>query len=139
MIFVDTSFFIALLDPQDTNHPRAVEAFQAFQGKRLSDLLLTTNNVVLETITVARYEVGHALAVKAGQLLYDGKLARLHRSTAEEEAAGFAYLQKHADKEYSAVDCLSFAVMEKLGIHEALAFDSDFGHRFVMRPGPKTG
>jgi len=60
MIFVDTSFFIALLDPQDTNHP-------------------------------------------------------------------------------CAVDCLSFAVMEKLGIYEALAFDSDFGHRFVMRPGPKTG
>ena len=139
MIFVDTSFFIALLDPQDTNHARAVEALQAFQGKRLSDLLLTTNNVVLEAITVARYEVGHALAVKAGQLLYGEKLARLHRTTAEEEAAGFAYLQKHADKEYSAVDCLSFAVMEGLGIHEALAFDSDFGHRFVMRPGPKTG
>ena len=27
-------------------------------------------------------------------------------------------------------------VMEKLGIREALAFDSDFGHRFVIRPGP---
>jgi predicted nucleic acid-binding protein len=64
MIFVDTRFFIALLDPQDRNHPRAVEALRVFQGKRLSDLLLTTNNVVLETITVARYEVGHALAVK---------------------------------------------------------------------------
>jgi predicted nucleic acid-binding protein len=138
MIFVDTSFFIALLDPQDRNHPRAVEAFRVFQGKRLSDLLVTTTNVVLETITVARYEVGHALAVKVGQLLYDEKLGRLHRTTAEEEAAGFAYLQRHADKEYSAVDCLSFAVMEKLGIHEALAFDSDFGHRFVMRPGPTT-
>lgn len=139
MIFVDTSFFIALLDPRDTNHPRAVEALQEFQGRRLSDLLLTTNNVVLETITVARYEVGHALAVKAGQLLYGGRLARLHRTNAEEEAAGFLYLQRHVDKEYSAVDCLSFAVMEKHGIQEALAFDSDFGHRFVMRPGPKPG
>jgi predicted nucleic acid-binding protein len=138
MIFVDTSFFIALLDPHDANHPRAVEAFHAFQGSRLSDLLLTTNNVVLETITVARYEVGHALAVRAGQLLYDGRLARLHRTTAEEEAAYFAYLEKHADKEYSAVDCLRFALMEKLGIHEALAFDSDFGHRFVMRPAPQA-
>ncbi len=136
MIFVDTSFFIALLDPQDENHSRAVGAFEAFQGTRLSDRLLTTNNVVLETITVARYEAGHALAVKAGQMLYGGKLARVHRTTAEEEAAGFAYLQKCEDKEYSAVDCLSFAVMEKLGIQEALAFDSDFGHRFVMRPGP---
>jgi predicted nucleic acid-binding protein len=86
MIFVDTSFFIALLDPRDANHPRAVEEFHAFQGRRLSDLLLTTNNVVLETITVARYEAGHALAVKAGELLYGEKLARLHRTSVEEEA-----------------------------------------------------
>jgi hypothetical protein len=26
--------------------------------------------------------------------------------------------------------------MEELGIREALAFDSDSSHRFVMRPGP---
>ena len=54
MIFVDTSFFVALLDPRDKNHTRAVEAFETLQ----------------------------------------------------------------------------------LGIREALAFDSDFGHHFVMRPGP---
>jgi len=34
---------------------------------------------------------------------------------------------------------LSFVVMEKLGIREALAFDSDFGHRLVIRPGPRSG
>ena len=136
MIFVDTSFFVALLDPRDRNHTRAVEALEALQGRRLKDLLLTTNNVVLETITVARYEAGHRLAVRAGEMLYGESLARLHRTTAEDEAAAFAYLKKHEDKEYSAVDCLSFVVMETLGIHEAFAFDSDFGHRFVMRPGP---
>ncbi len=136
MIFIDTSFFVALLDPRDGNHTRAVEAFEEFETRRLKDLLLTTNNVVLETITVARYEAGHALAVRAGEMLYGEKLARLHRTTAEDEAAAFAYLKKYEDKDYSAVDCLSFVVMEKLGIGEALAFDSDFGHRFVMRPGP---
>jgi predicted nucleic acid-binding protein len=40
MIFVDTSFFIELLDPQDEHHSRAVEALEGFQGKRLKDLLL---------------------------------------------------------------------------------------------------
>ena len=135
MIFVDTSFFVALLDPRDKNHARAVEAFEEFQGRRLSDQLLTTNNVVLETITVARYEAGHALAVRAGEMLYGEKLARLHRTTAEEEAAAFAYLRKYEHKEYSIVDCLSFVVMEMLGIREALAFDTDFGHHFVMKPG----
>lgn len=136
MIFVDTSFFVALLDPRDTNHARAVKALEKFEGQRLSTVLLTTNNVVLETITVARYEAGHALAVKVGEMLYADKLARLHRTTAEEEAAALAYLKRYEDKEYSSVDCLSFVVMEKLGIDEALTFDSDFGHRFVMRPGP---
>ena len=29
--------------------------------------------------------------------------------------------------------------MEKLGIREALAVDSDFTHRFIARPGPKRG
>ena len=53
--------------------------------------------------------------MKAGEMLYGEKLARIHRTTAEEEAAAFAYLTKHDDKEYSAVDCLSFVVMEKLG------------------------
>jgi predicted nucleic acid-binding protein len=111
MIFVDTSFFVALLDPRDRNHTRAVEALEA----------------------------GHRLAVMAGEMLYSESLARLHRTTAEDEAAAFGYLKKHEDKEYSAVDCLSFVVMERLGIHEALAFDGDFGHRFVMRPGPVSG
>jgi predicted nucleic acid-binding protein len=72
----------------------------------------------------------------AGGMLYAEKLARLHRTSAEEEAAAFAYLKSYEDKEYSAVDCVSFVVMEKLGIREALTFDGDFGHRFVMRPGP---
>lgn len=37
MIFVDTSFFVALLDPRDKNHARAKAAFEEFAGRRLSD------------------------------------------------------------------------------------------------------
>lgn len=44
--------------------------------------------------------------------------------------------ERYADKEYSFVDCLSFVIMEKLGIREALAVDEDFTHRFVAIPGP---
>ena len=77
MIFVDTSFFVALLDPRDKNHARARAAFEEFAGRRLSDQLLTTNNVVLETIRVARYEAGRRLAVRTGEMLCAEKLARL--------------------------------------------------------------
>ena len=37
MIYVDTNFFVALLDPRDKNHARAVEALEIFQGRRLKD------------------------------------------------------------------------------------------------------
>lgn len=137
MIFVDTSFFAALLLPKDINHRRAAQAVEDLGQVRLSDVLLTTNNVVLETITVARYEGNHKTAVRAAELLYGGAMARLYRTTAEDEAEAVAYLRRHRDQEYSAVDCLSFVVMLKQGINEALSFDSDFAHRFVVRPGPR--
>ena len=37
------------------------------------------------------------------------------------------------DQEFSIVDRTSWAVMERLGIHEAIAFDIDF---FIYRFGP---
>jgi predicted nucleic acid-binding protein len=33
--------------------------------------------------------------------------------------------------------CLSFVVMEKLAISEALTLDAHFTHRFAARPGPR--
>jgi predicted nucleic acid-binding protein len=77
VIFVDTSFFAALLLPKDTNHRRAVRAVEELGEARLSDILLTTNSVILETITVARYEGNHKTAVRAAELLYGGTMARL--------------------------------------------------------------
>jgi predicted nucleic acid-binding protein len=137
VIFVDTSFFAALLLPRDANHRRAVEAVEDLGQVPLAEVLLTTNNVILETFTVARYEGSHRAAVRAAELLYGGAMAQIHRTTAEDEAEAVAYLRRHVDKEYSAVDCLSFVVMLKHGITEAFSFDKDFSHRFVMRPGPQ--
>jgi predicted nucleic acid-binding protein len=136
VIFVDTGFFFALLSEDDPAHARALEVFETFEGRRLPDLFLTTNHVVFETITLARVRAGHALAVEAGEMLYSEKMARIYQASPEEERLAFAYLRKYQDKLYSAVDCLSFVVMEKLAITEALAVDSDFSHRFVARPGP---
>ncbi|MEW6363590.1 MAG: hypothetical protein AB1714_03005 [Acidobacteriota bacterium] len=49
----------------------------------------------------------------------------------------FEYFRHHKDQVHSFVDCLSFVVMGRLGIREALAVDRDFTHRFIARPGPK--
>jgi predicted nucleic acid-binding protein len=136
VIFVDTGFFFALLSEKDPDHARTLEVFNALQGRNLPELLVTTNHVVFETITLAQARAGHELAVKAGDILYSEKLARIHQASLEEEMRAFEYLRQHRDKHYSAVDCLSFVVMDSHGIREALAIDEHFTHRFIARPGP---
>jgi predicted nucleic acid-binding protein len=135
VIFLDTSFLFALVSSKDEHHGRVVEVFSSFEGRRLSEVLLTTNHVVAETVTLTR-TLGHERAVRLGERLYAERLARIHWTTPEEEREAFAYFKKHRDKDYSIVDCLSFVVMEREGIREALAVDSDFTHRFTARPGP---
>jgi uncharacterized protein len=136
VIFVDTGFFFALASEKDPDHARVLDVWQGFRGRRLPELLATSNHVVMECITLTRVRIGHQAAVVMGERLYSEKMARIHRATVEDERAAFEYLKKHRDKDYSAVDCLSFVLMDKLGISEALAVDDDFTHRFVARPGP---
>jgi uncharacterized protein len=135
VIFVDTGFLFALVSTKDEHHTRAVEVLGTFKGIRLPDELLTTNHVIAETLTLTR-KLGHDKAVKLGERLYGEKLARIHWATPDEEREAFEYFTRHRDQLYSFTDCLSFVVMEKLGIREALAVDSDFTHRFIARPGP---
>ena len=61
---------------------------------------------------------------------------QFHHSTTDDERAALVYLGRHQDKAYSFVDCVSFVVMDRLGIQEAFTVDGDFTHRFVALPGP---
>lgn len=135
--FVDSGFFFALAHEDDADHERVREVFDAFDPKRLPEMCLTTNHVILETINLTKRNVGHDAAVDMGRRLYGETLARIHWTTPEEEKKAFEYLARHADQRYSPVDCISFVVMEANGIREALVFDRHFTHRFVARPGPR--
>ena len=142
MIFIDTGFLFALFVEGDIHHERVHEVFKSFRGRRLDRVLVTTNHVVGETVTLLRKRghpdpaIRHGLAVRVGEQLLAGTLGRVHRATEEEEAAALAFLKRHFDQDCSFADCLSFVVMEKLAIREALAVDRDFTHRFLARPGP---
>ncbi len=129
---------MALASARDPSHERAGQVFRRFEGVSLPQQLLTTNHVVFESITLARGNISHAAGVGIGEWLYGEKLARIHWATLEEELAAFAYYRKYQDKDYSAVDCLSFVVMERHGIEVAWTLDSDFNHRFTAVPGPQS-
>jgi uncharacterized protein len=142
VILLDTSFLFALFAEDDANHARVREVVGPYRGRDLYDIVLVTNHVIAETITLLRSgvhrdaDVSHRVAVTVGRQLFAGVFGRLHQVSAEEEREAFEYLVKHKDKHYSFVDCVSFVVMEKLGIREAFAVDSDFTHHFIALPGP---
>ena len=51
---------------------------------------------------------------------------QIERVRQEDEHAAIALVRDHDDKTYSLCDAMNFVVMERLGIHEAIAFDGDF-------------
>jgi predicted nucleic acid-binding protein len=78
VILVDTSFFFSLFNRSDPDHSKVRAALQEFRGQRPRDLLLTTNHIVFETVTLARSRVDHAVAVRVSQALLGETIARVH-------------------------------------------------------------
>jgi predicted nucleic acid-binding protein len=143
VIFLDTGFLLTLTSERDENHGRVLQVLNSYRGGSLWDQAITTNHVVAEAITAVRFKAephnlpkGHALAVAIGRGLYDGAFGRIYEVSTDEERSAFEYFARHQDKAYSFVDSISFVVMDKLGIGEALSVAGDFTHRFVARPGP---
>jgi predicted nucleic acid-binding protein len=122
MIFVDTSFWVALRNRRDRHHQEASQLYRSHADAGL----VTSNHVRGETWTYLRRKVGHGGAV--GFLDSTERSPRLQvvRVEAKQEAEALRWLRQHDEREYSFVDATAFALMRSLRIREALAFDGDF-------------
>ena len=122
MIFVDTSFWIAQMLERDGHHREAVALERGYRR----DALVTSSAVVAETWTFLRRRKGHRDAF--AWLDRVGVAANLHVERVDEdlESAAWAWLRVHDERPYSFVDAASFALMRKLRIAGALAFDGGF-------------
>ena len=122
MLFVDTSFFAARALQRDARHGEAVRLAEL----HLAQPACTTNLVVGETWTLLRNRVGHRSAVEFIDRLPAVPHLRLERVSDAVEDEAWGWLRVHDERPYSFVDATSFALMRKLRIREALAFDGDF-------------
>ena len=113
MIFVDTSFWVALTNRRDDRHDEAA-------------LLLGTNDVRGETWTFLRRRAGHGAAVGFLDALATSPRIELVQVSESLEAEAQVWLRRVPDLEYSWVDATSFAVMRERAITDAFAFDGDF-------------
>lgn len=122
MIFVDTSFWIALRNRRDEHHEQAKTLYRLHADAGL----LCSNHIRGETWTYLRRKAGHGAAVGFLDMVERSSRLRIVRVEAKQEAAALRWLRQHDEREYSFVDATSFALMRALRIRNALAFDGDF-------------
>lgn len=125
--FADTSAFYALEDSDDQHHEEAVEIREAIKREDLPVKRLYTSNYVLdETLTLLRMNLGQKHAVDFGERLRKSEIVVTNRINEGLEEKAWEIFKKHDDKKYSFTDATSFALMEKLNINKAFAFDKNF-------------
>ena len=121
MAFIDTSFWFARAIARDSRHSDATALADRFREAPA----ITSNLVLGEAWTLLSQRAGHHRAVRwlDGVL---GERVAVERVDIDVEAEAWAWLRQHDERPYSFVDATSFALMRKLRIREALAFDGDF-------------
>lgn len=119
-ILIDTSALVALLNKRDNNHRRAIELMLAAKERKAR--LFLTNFVLGETYAALLSRVGPAAARR---WLAENDLPVVRVNAGDEERAK-EILLRFTDKDFSYVDATSFAVMTRLNVNTAFAFDAHF-------------
>jgi predicted nucleic acid-binding protein len=123
-IFADTSYWIALLNPRDELHHKAVAAAQNYS----EDQVVTSEMVLVELLN-GFSDSGprlRAAASKAVKTLRSSPNVTMVPQTSDQLEAALSRFQDRVDKDWSLTDCASFLIMEAEGIEAPLTHDQHF-------------
>jgi len=128
-MIVDTGAWYAVADRSDRHH---VAARRFYRERAPLGLFVTTDLIVAETWTLLSAHLGRPAAVTFWATLRDTRTPIVTIDAVDLESA-WHIVQTLPDQTFSFVDCTTFAVMQRLGIDEAFAFDSHFlAYRYGM-------
>ena len=122
-VFVDASFWVALIHDEDQYHPVSEDLWDRLL--RHDATIITTNWTLYEALTFlnsrrrGRHDLAlelHALALNSGEIV--------DASTYEQQA--LEIFRSHTDKRWSVVDCANFVCIRERHSTMALSFDRDF-------------
>jgi len=137
ILFVDTSFYVALLNRRDRLRRRA-QALYAELTARSDVVFVTTEAVLVELLTrMAGFGAeARDLAADSVTRLSSDPRVTIVPFTRESFAADLALYRRRLDKTYSMTDCMSMAPCREQRITEVLTSDHDFEQeRFTILLG----
>lgn len=132
-LFLDANYLIALEVSDDQHHQDAQQHWTKLLESPVS--LVTTTYVLDEVVTFLNNRRQHSKAVSVGSNLLTSSTIKMHHVDEVLFYEGWHYFEQHADKTFSLTDCISFVLMKRLEIAEALTFDKHFEQAgFVKLP-----
>ena len=122
-VFVDTSAFKALVDSKDDFHSQIKPIWNELSQK---DTTLVTSNYILdESFTLIRARCGIETVTTFRDILAKSPNLKIIRITVSDEAQAWNWFTKKWSK-LSFTDCVTFALMKRIGIRNVTTFDKHF-------------
>jgi predicted nucleic acid-binding protein len=122
-VFADTSFYIALVRPDDDNHQSSMEFDREFLGQ-----YLTSEFVLIELGNWLADPHNRGVFLEVSRVLRSDPRTTILPATSEWFSRGSALYGQRLDKQWSLTDCISFEMMRDYDLGDALTND----HHFVQ-------
>jgi len=121
LVFVDSFYFFAILNPTDAAHTHAI----GFSRQHTASLLTTT--WILTEVADGLARSAHRVVFKRLVSSFQAVLANeIVETTDDLFDRGVELYHSRADKQWSLTDCISFVVMRERGIGDALTGDHHY-------------
>lgn len=120
-VFADAFYYFALVNPADERHVKARDFTANFTGK-----IVTTTWILTEVGDGLAKVVNRPLFLEMVSDLRMDPDVQISPPDVELFEEGLALYGRRLDKDWSLTDCISFVVMERLGITHALTGDHHF-------------
>ena len=131
-VFVDSGAWIALALARDPLHASAREQWDFLRGAGAR--LVTSVPVVIETFTFLDRNAHHDAALAWKNAVFNPNAVKVLPCELDDLEQAWDYFRRADLHKLSAVDATSFAIMKRVGIRLAYAFDRHFamaGFRLV--------
>lgn len=120
-IFIDTSYFLALVNSRDKYHQAA-----KILAAQVEPPFVTSSAVLFELGNAMAKPPYRALGTRTLQQIWVDTGIEVVPVTSDLFSQTVAFYQSRPDKAWGLTDCSSFVIMQQRGLHEALTADRHF-------------
>lgn len=122
VVFADTGYWVAVLNPRDDWNSLAIE-----RSRALGKFRIVTSEMVLDELLAGLSKIAvRPMATRGVEAIRADPNIEVVPQTSLQFGEAFGMYRKVPDKEWSLTDCASFGLMKERGITDALAHDHHF-------------